>query len=36
VTLVVTAVASLAKSRNDPEAIKETEPVDPVEDRPTS
>jgi len=36
VTLVVTAVASLAKSRNDPEAIKETEPVDPAEDRPAS
>jgi tellurite resistance protein TerC len=35
VTLVVTAVASLAKSRRDPEAIKEIEPVDPAEDRPT-
>jgi tellurite resistance protein TerC len=36
VTLIVTAVASLAKSRTDPEAIKETEPVDPAEDRPAS
>jgi tellurite resistance protein TerC len=36
VTLTVTAVASLARSRTDPEAIKETEPVDPAEDRPAS
>jgi tellurite resistance protein TerC len=36
VTLTVTAVASLLKSRRDPEAIKETEPVEPAEDKPTN
>jgi tellurite resistance protein TerC len=36
VTLTVTAVASLAKSRKDPEAIDEVEPVDPAEDKPTT
>jgi hypothetical protein len=29
-------VASLMKSRNDPDAIKEHEPVEPAEDKPTS